>query len=334
MDSVSQAVLGASVAGLVAPPGQRRKALLVGAALGTLPDLDVLIDYGDAVANFTYHRGFSHSLFVLAPFSLVLWLLLRWLWEPVRSAPWRWLAAISLALLTHPLLDAHTAYGTQLFWPMESPPVMLATMFIIDPLFTLPLLFGALYAAITPSSGRRVAALRAGVALSTVYLGWSWVAQTIVVNNARDALADMNMDEAAIFITPTPFNTLLWRVVVQTDDGYLEGFDSLLVGEPAMTFDAYPSDTEALEAASNVWAVDRLRWFSKDFLKAEVIGDKLILSDLRMGQEPTYVFSHVVAERGNPHWKAVTTELLPVSISDRALTDTWRRIWAGSKTTD
>ncbi len=47
------------------PREHRRKALLVGAMLGTLPDLDVFIDFGDAVRNFTYHRGFSHSLFIL-----------------------------------------------------------------------------------------------------------------------------------------------------------------------------------------------------------------------------------------------------------------------------
>ena len=333
MDSVSQAVLGASIAGLIAPPGQRRKALLVGAALGTLPDLDVLIDYGDAVGNFTYHRGFSHSLFVLAPFSLVLWLLLRWLWEPVRGAPMRWLAAISLALLTHPLLDAHTAYGTQLFWPMTSPPVMWATMFIIDPLYTLPLLFGVALATFSPRSAWSNTALRAGLALSTVYIAWSWTAQSIVINKARDALADMQIQDAPLFITPTPFNTVLWRVVVRTDDGYLEGFDSLLVNEGPMNFKAYQSDTESLRSASDVWAVSRLRWFSRDFLKAEVVGDRLILSDLRMGQEPTYVFSHVVAARGNPHWTAVPTELLPVSFSDRALADIWQRIWSDSITT-
>ena len=131
---------------MCAPRGERRKALLLGAALGTLPDLDVLIDYGDAVRNFTYHRGFSHSLFVLAPFSLLLWLVVRRWWAPVRAAPGQWLAAISLALLTHPLLDAHTAYGTQLFWPMTLRPTMWGTIFIIDPLYTLPLLIGVLVA--------------------------------------------------------------------------------------------------------------------------------------------------------------------------------------------
>ncbi|MEJ2129921.1 MAG: metal-dependent hydrolase [Woeseiaceae bacterium] len=133
MDSVTQAALGAAIGGAIAPAGLRRKALLAGAALGTLPDLDVLIDYGDAVANFTYHRGFSHSLFVLPPFAVLLWLALRRWWAPVREAPWRWLAIIGLALITHPLLDAHTAYGTQLLWPLTVPPTMWATLFIIDP---------------------------------------------------------------------------------------------------------------------------------------------------------------------------------------------------------
>ena len=88
MDSLSQAVLGASVGGAVLARPLGRRALLGGALLGTLPDLDVLIDYGDAVANFTEHRGFSHSLLVLLPVSLLLaWLLHRW--RPARRL-WPW----------------------------------------------------------------------------------------------------------------------------------------------------------------------------------------------------------------------------------------------------
>jgi inner membrane protein len=155
MDSLTQAVLGAGIAGAVAPAGHRRKALLLGAALGTLPDLDVLIDYGGAVENFTMHRGFSHSLFVLAPFTLILWWVLGKFWSVVREAPLRWLAVVGLALVTHPLLDAHTAYGTQLLWPLDVPPTMWATVFIIDPLFTLPLLVATVVTAFRPKVGAR-----------------------------------------------------------------------------------------------------------------------------------------------------------------------------------
>jgi inner membrane protein len=328
MDSVTQAVLGAGIAAAVAPAGHRRKALLAGALLGTVPDLDVLIDYGGAVENFTYHRGFSHSLFVLLPLSVVLWLGLRKLWAPALEAPGRWFAVISLALLTHPLLDAHTAYGTQLFWPLDVPPTMWATVFIIDPLFTLPLLIAAVATAFRPRSAWSTPLLRGAVMLSALYLGWSWIAQTAVKQHANEVLASMNLPEAKIFVTPTPFNTILWRIVVQTENGYLEGFDSLLLDEPTIEFTAYPSAREAMAEAATLWAVDRLRWFSHDFVKAEVRDGRLLLSDLRMGQEPFYVFTHVVARRGNPHWEEIPSELLPANVDRQALIDSLQRIWA------
>ena len=78
MDSITQAVLGASIQGALLGRWQGRKALLYGAMLATVPDLDVVMEYGDAVANMTYHRGFSHSLFVLSGFALLLtWLARR-----------------------------------------------------------------------------------------------------------------------------------------------------------------------------------------------------------------------------------------------------------------
>jgi inner membrane protein len=323
VDSVTQAALGAAIGGAIAPPGQRRKALLAGAALGTLPDLDVLIDYGDAVANFTYHRGFSHSLFVLPPFALLLWLALRHWWAPVREAPSRWLAIIGLALITHPLLDAHTAYGTQL----EPPPVMWATLFIIDPLFTLPLLTGIVFVAMRPAKPSSDRVIRSCVLVSLLYLGWSWVAQSIVADHAEDTLAERGLQGAPVFITPTPFNTLLWRIVVQTEQGYLEGFDSLLLGEDRPGFTAYRFDRSLLDAADGIRAVARLRWFSRDFVKAGVEDDRLVITDLRMGQEPVYVFSHAVAVRGNPHWESIPTELISPSIDERVLLDAWKRMW-------
>ena len=328
MDSLTQAVLGASVAAAVVPPGHRRRALLAGAILGTVPDLDVFIDYGDPVRNFTYHRGFSHSLFVLAPFSVLLWLALRRWWAPVRDAPGPWLAAIALALLTHPLLDAHTAYGTQLFWPLAVTPAMWGTLFIIDPLYTLPLLLAVLVTLTAPLRAWTGRFLKVALALSVLYLGWSWTAQAIVNRHAAASLAAMGLEDAPRFLTPTPLNTILWRVVVLTEDGFLEGFDSLLIDEGVLRFDAYVSDVAALEAATHVPAVARLRWFSADFMKATVVDDRLLLSDLRMGHEPGYVFTHVVAEHGNPHWKAIPPEQIPLGFSDRALAGTWQRIWS------
>ena len=76
MDSLSQIVLGAAVAGAIAPARHRRAALLAGAVLGTLPDLDSLpiaLFTDDPVALMTWHRSASHSLFVLPLLAGGIW---------------------------------------------------------------------------------------------------------------------------------------------------------------------------------------------------------------------------------------------------------------------
>ena len=117
MDSLTQIALGSAVA--VAVMGRRtsvRRSAAWGAVAGTLPDLDVLIDHGDALLDMVLHRAESHSLFyltLLAP--LLAGLVCRLHHERTLFRHW-WLA-LWLVLLTHPLLDAMTVYGTQLLLP-------------------------------------------------------------------------------------------------------------------------------------------------------------------------------------------------------------------------
>lgn len=329
MDSITQIALGACVMAAAVPAGQRRLAAGVGAFLGTLPDLDVFLNYGGPVENLTMHRGFSHSLFVLAGFGTLLWLGLRRWWRPAREQPRPWLAAILLALLTHPLLDAHTAYGTQLFWPIPTPPVAWATLFIIDPLYTVPLLVGLVAILIRPASKVAGRFLSAGLVLSTLYLGWSWLAQGLVASHARQSLATVGISDPRMFITPSPLNTLLWRVVARTEDGYLEGFDSLVADDGPMVFTFHASDDADLTAATPyVPAVGRLRWFADGFVSADVRDETLIITDLRMGAGDNYVFRHAVARLGNPHWHPIPAQRLPMLSRSGLLSATWERIWA------
>ena len=190
MDSITQAALGGALGGAVLGHRFGRAAVVAGALLGTLPDMDVLIDYGDAVANFSQHRGFSHSLLVLVPLAVVLAALLsRW----QRSVSFRrWLTFTGAILITHPLLDAFTTYGTQLLWPL-GPPVAWHTIFIIDPLYTLPLLVAVIIALVRPPAIR---ALTVGLALSSLYLAWSLAAQQWVDHRVHQALAGTDYQTA------------------------------------------------------------------------------------------------------------------------------------------
>jgi inner membrane protein len=329
MDSLTQIVLGGAVAAAIAPARHRRAALLAGAALGTLPDLDSLpiaLLTDDAVARMTWHRGASHSLLILPLAAWAIWAWCRHRGGRVAESPVRWWWAILLALVTHPLLDAFTVYGTQLLWPLPVRPAMWSSLFIVDPLYTVWLLLACIAAFVLRERVAAQRALLAGLALSTAYLGWSLAAKAMVEGEAQRALAALGLADAPRFSTPTPLNTVLWRVVAMTPSGDVEGFRSL-ADEGRMTFTGYPSNVQALAEARAVPAVARLSWFNHGFMRAQVVGNELLLSDLRMGSEPDYIFRFAVAERGSA-WRPIPPRQVEGELSaGRNLSLTWRRMW-------
>ncbi|MCA3241442.1 MAG: metal-dependent hydrolase [Rubrivivax sp.] len=333
MDSLSQAALGAAVAVAVM---QRRtalwKAAAFGAVAGTLPDLDVFIDHGDPILNMVLHRAETHALFWLTLFSLPLgWAMAALARERHQWRPW-WLASWAV-LITHPLLDAFTVYGTQLFLPFSNEPVGLGSMFIIDPAYTLPLLLGVLAAL---AFAQRAAALKlnaAGLVLSTAYLGWSALAQAHVADVARESLAAQGLKADRLLVTPSPFNTVLWRVVAVDEAGstYREGFYSLLDAPmpPAerIRFDRFErGNTLAAELAGDA-GVQRIQAFSGGLWALREQGGRVRISDLRMGQEPTYIFAFEVATRHSaPVALAPTVHVGRRADPGRALPWIWRRL--------
>jgi len=332
MDSLTQIVLGGAVAAAIAPAHHRRAALLAGAALGTLPDLDslpIMLFSDDPVVLMTVHRSFSHSLFALPLFGwLVWWLYRRFGNGRVAESPRRWFWAIQLALVTHPLLDAFTVYGTQLWWPLPVQPAMWSSVFIIDPAYTLWLLLACLVAWFARARPLAQRALVAGLALSSAYLGWSLLAKGVVDREAQRSLAAMGLGDAPRFSVPMPFNTLLWRVVAMTPSGFVEGERSLVADRGPIAFRGYPSNTQALAEARDIPAVRRLAWFNHGFMKARERDGRLELSDLRMGAEPDYTFVFQVAERDGPGWRAIPPQQVRYPVqARRRLHAMWQRIW-------
>ena len=331
MDSLTQIVLGGAVAAAIAPAPHRRAALLAGAMLGTLPDLGALplaLLTDDPVARMTWHRSASHSLFVLPLLGWAIWALFRRSGGRVAESPLRWFWAIQLALVTHPLLDAFTVYGTQLWWPLPMRPVMWSSVFIIDPLYTIWLLAACIAAWWLRERIAAQRVLLAGLVLSSAYLAWSLLAKVAVDREAGRALAAIGLADAPRFSVPMPFNTVLWRVVAMTPQGFVEGERSLLADSGPMVFRGYRSNLEALRAAQGIAAVQRLDWFNHGFQKAQVRDGVLVLSDLRMGAEPDYTFNFAVAERDGNAWRAIPPEQLrwPWQAT-RRLTAMWERIW-------
>jgi len=295
MDSLTQIALGASVCGVLLSQKMGRKALLVGAIVGTVPDLDVVIPYGDDIANFTYHRGFTHSiLFCLFMTWPLAWLFSRFKSLQVTAHDLRFNLTIFLILLTHILLDAMTIYGTQLFWPSQIQPVGLGSVFIIDPMYTLPMLIALGLFLGKPHWHK---AISAGLVISTLYLVWSAVAQNTIERRVMAQLPD-NITTEQVLVQPTVLNTLLWRILVMQPDGYQVAYYSVFDRGDDLRFKSYDSDHALLTSIADSFGVKRLRWFTKGLYAVDETNNQITITDLRMGMEPNqYVFSFAVGQR-------------------------------------
>lgn len=341
MDSLTQAVLGASIVAAAVPAHQRRLGVVAGAVLGTVPDLDVFIVplfTQTPVGLFTWHRGPSHALWVLLLLAVLAWWLVKRISPAVRQAPKAWLIAIALALTTHALLDAFTVYGTQLWWPSSSSPVMWPSLFIIDPLYTLPLLLGVLAALWGGPRPWAFKAVVAGLVLSTAYIGWSQVSRTVSSQAVAHSLTEQGLGDAPYLLMATPFNTLLWRVVVMTEQGHAVALRSIFDGDKPLQLTHYPSHPELLqEQIEHNPEAQRLAWFTSGFVNAQVRGDQLIINDLRMGTEGAFTFAFAVARNAAVEGAPAQWELISpaqpvrspgsmVATMQREWDKTWQRI--------
>lgn len=285
MDSLSQIALGAAVSVAVF---RRRQPIwqsaLLGAVVGTLPDLDVLVQFDDPISDMTRHRAESHGLFFL---TLACWPL-AWLWRAISGAQTSfrrcWLAIFAI-LITHPLLDTLTIYGTQLAQPFSDRPFGTGSIFVIDPLYTLPLCFGLVLTL-------RRHSLRSNdwmLGLSTLYLGFGLLAQQHVKTIAAQHLpADAN--GTTMLVTATPFNTLVWQILVLGPEHYYEGFYALADGAKPIIWRSWPRDQQLLQQWQKNQHIAQLTRFSHGFVVLTETADSLLLADLRMGLAPHYSF--------------------------------------------
>jgi|TARA_B110000459_G_C16497379_1_gene441755 inner membrane protein len=128
-----------------------------------------------------------------------------------------------------------------------------------------------------------------------------------MVDHKLASALHLNITETEKYFTvPTPFNTLLWRVVVMNAEGYQEGFYSLRKPNQEINFRQVDIDPEAKALASAYVSYKKLQWFAHDFLKTEIIEDHLVISDLRMGSEPDYVFRFAIGDKTSGTWLPIT----------------------------
>src|SRR3546814_19956645 len=80
----------------------------------------------------------------------------------------------------------------------------------------------------------------------------------MVEREADRALAAMGLADAPRFSVPTPLNTLLWRAVAMTPDGYVEGFRSQAADVGPMVFQGNCSNKQEMAETQDITPERRL----------------------------------------------------------------------------
>ncbi len=297
MDSVTQIVLGAAVGEAILGRKVGNKAILWGAIAGTIPDLDVLANlFVDELTATEMHRGFSHSLL----FSLLLAPLLGWLAsrihkkEGVGFKGWTWL--MFACLFTHPLLDAHTNWGTSLFWPFQYK-VAYNNIFIIDPLYTIPFMICVIWAMrLKRDNPRRRKLNRLGLVISSSYMAFTLLSKAVGYYHFQRTLENKKIVYSRMITNPTAFNSVLWTALVETEDTYLVGYYSLLDGNKDANFFEIKKDHSFPGNMKNESFVKRVIKLSQGWYLVVRDGDKTYINDMRFGKwawamTPTALFS-------------------------------------------
>ena len=305
MDSLTQATLGGAIGEAALGRKVGGKAALWGAALGTLPDLDVLANpFVSEMEALAIHRGLTHSVVfavVLAPLVGLIASrfhrkpategLLGYRFKRTSEASWgAWTLLAFLALITHPLLDCFTVYGTQVFQPFSNYPVAFSSIFIIDPLYTIPLFAGVVAALFMGrTSKRRRWANGLGLGLSTAYLLATLGIKAHVHSTFEVSLAAQDVRYERLLTAPMPLNTLLWMGLAHSGDTVRVGLYSVLDEHDGIAFEKIATQRDLLAPYENQTPVERLLWFSRGYYQAEARGDTLLFHDLRFGRTDAWL---------------------------------------------
>jgi len=239
MDTLTQGLLGAAVGHAAFSSSLGRRARWWGAVGGLLPDLDVIaVATHGAFGEMLYHRGFTHSLwfgFVAGP--LLGWALHAFYRRREREGHGTagpllsWMGLFALALFTHPLIDWFTVYGTQLLAPFSRERFALDALGIIDPFYSLPLLFALLYASFAATSARAGRhAVTGALLLSTAYLVYGALLNQRVEDEVHSAFVERGESPDSVRSYPTLLQPWLRRVVVRSGErvhvGWLSSFET------------------------------------------------------------------------------------------------------------
>ncbi len=335
MDSISQFVLGASVAEAFWGKRIGNKALLWGGLLGTLPDLDVIPGYYmEDLARVEFHRGPSHSIFLFALISYPIAVSIIKLHKDKGMTLFNGIIGVFTILFTHALLDMCTTWGTKILWPFSTEAYAWQIVFVVDPLYTLPFLIAlCMLMWFNRQNKWRWRLNIAALILSTTYLGWCTIAKNVIIDEIEPELASYNESILKINTRPAPLNSFLWATTVETKQAYYCYYTSLFdtnIQKPSV----FKKDLKSREQWKNRKDFQQLLRITQGQIRIQKKEKGIEVADLRFGQtggwsdnKSDFVFRYFLEEKLDNNREISYALPRPQTDNKKALKALWHRIW-------
>lgn len=287
MDSITHIAIGALIGDAVAGKALGKRALLIGAACQSIPDIDFVSSFFlSPTENFLAHRGLTHSfLFGIFITVILSWVGSRWKRFPDFSMQ-RWMWFIGIEVFVHLLLDSLNAYGVGWLEPFSNKRFSFNVVFVADPLYSIWLGMACIGLLITYRNyNRRIKFVYAGLIASSLYLCICLFNKVIINKRIESTLKNEGQEYKRYFATPTAFNNMLWYCVVEMDSSYSIGYSSVWDTSSDITFKHFKQQRYLLKGMEDDEEVENLIQFSNGYFTVEPLqGDALLFNDLRFGR--------------------------------------------------
>ena len=270
MDPLSQGVVGVVAAQQTASRKQLLIASLLGFFSGMSADLDIFIKSSeDPLFSLEFHRQFTHSIIFMPFGGLICALFFYNIFLKNRDISFKQTYIYStLGYATHGLLDACTTYGTQLLWPFTNERVAWNTISIIDPIFTLPILFLILLAVIKNKKVYSYAAFSWIIMYSSLGFIQKDRAEEIGKKLAQSRGHKIMKIEAK----PSFANIIVWKTIYTTQthyhiDAVRVGLNTRIIeGVKIEKFNINKSFPWLDKNSQQAKDIERFRWFSNGYI--------------------------------------------------------------------
>ncbi len=224
----------------------------------------------------------------------------------VETSYWDWVHLFFWTIVTHPLLDSCTTFGTQLFQPFSDYRVAFNIVSVADPIYTVPFLLCLIIASrFLRHHPRRRWFNWAGIILSSAYLLFTFYNKTKVNQVFEETLAEKEIAYERYMTSPTIFNNVLWNCVAEDEEAFYMGTYSFYDKKPYFQgLSTLPKNHQWLAPYEGQRTTEILQWFSDGYyVMTRDANGGLLLNDLRFGsigddplRDGDFVFKFVLSD--------------------------------------